>query len=137
MEGSVVFGVVGGTPDAPRVGYLEETLPVTSDVLALVGEVDPMEVFRMAAPCAGRACQHFDGARCRLVARIVDVVPPVVEQLAPCAVRSWCRWWREAGPEACRRCPAVVTSDVQASDVMRQAADPAAPAPSSSSRPPQ
>jgi hypothetical protein len=135
MEGSVVFGVVGGTPEEPRVGYLEGTLPVTPDVLALVGEVDPMEVFRMAAPCAGGACQHFDGARCRLVARIVDGVPPVVDQLAPCAIRSWCRWWREAGPEACRRCPAVVTSHVQPSDSLRRAADPAAPAPIASSRP--
>jgi hypothetical protein len=35
--------------------------------------VKPTKVFRFAAPCAGRACRHFDGAECRLTKR---VTPP-------------------------------------------------------------
>ena len=90
MAGGVVFGVVGGTVDEPRVAYLAEPLPVTPDLVALAEPVEPTEVFRFGAPCAE--------------------VEPVVASLPPCRLRAHCRWWREAGPDACRRCPLVVTS---------------------------
>ncbi len=80
MPGSVAFGVVLGTVEQPRVAFLDQTVPVTEELLALARPVSPTEVFRFAAPCAGKACQHFDGASCRLATRIVQHLP---EEPAP------------------------------------------------------
>ena len=75
MEGSTVLGVVGGTPEQPRLAYLAEPRPVTEELLALSVPVLPTAIFRFGAPCAGHACRHFDGADCRLATRIVQLLP--------------------------------------------------------------
>jgi hypothetical protein len=124
MEGSVVFGVVGGTVEEPRVGYLVEPQPVTDDLLALSGSVKPTQIFRFAAPCAGTRCQHFDGSRCRLAAKIVQWLPIGVEMPPPCRLRPNCRWWQQEGAAACLRCPLIVTETFDPSEQLRQAADP-------------
>lgn len=123
-DGAEIFGVVGGTARQPRVSYLEARQPVTWDLLALVEPVRPTEVFRIAAPCAGHACQHFDGSRCQLVARTVDLLDEVTPRLPKCAVRTACRWWAEEGPPACLRCPQVVTESYPVSEAVRRAATP-------------
>lgn len=109
MEGSVVFGVVGGTAREPRLKYLSEPQPVTDELLELSKPVKPTEVFRFAAPCAGSGCKHFDGADCRLAKRTVDMQPAVVDKLPACRLRPRCRWWQQEGKSACMRCPMVVT----------------------------
>jgi len=127
MEGAVVFGVIGGTPEEPRVGYLSERLPVTPELLAMSGPVQPTEVFRFGAVCAGHGCRHFDGSECRLAGKLVQLAPKVTEAaLPPCTLRRDCRWWRQEGKAACMRCPQVVTVDYQPSDEIRLAANPAA-----------
>ena len=125
MENSVVFGVVGGTVDLPQIAYLDMAQPVTDELLALSNPVNPTEVFRFAAPCAEGACRHFDGVKCRLVARAVQVLPVVVNRLPPCAIRPNCRWWQQEGKAACMRCPAITTEIYQPSDQQRQVANPA------------
>jgi len=124
VDGGVTFGVVGGTADEPRVGYLSEVLPITDELLALSTPVSPTEVFRFAAPCAESACRHFDGTNCRLVARTVQLLPLVVNALPPCRLRPHCRWWQQEGKAACLRCPQVVTELHQGTDVQRRVADP-------------
>lgn len=124
-DGSVAFGVVGGTATEPRVGYLTGTLPVTEELLAATAPVKPTEVVRFAAPCAGTACAHFDGEDCRLVTKIVQLLPAVIERLPRCHIRSRCRWWLQEGGAACRRCPGVVTESYNAPESLRRAADPA------------
>ncbi len=125
MPGAVVFGVVGGTVHEPRVGYLTEPLPVTPELLALTGEVEPTEVFRFGAPCAGGGCQHFDGSSCRLAGKLVQLAPVVTgPSLPPCTIRRTCRWWRQEGKAACMRCPQVSTIEYLPSDELRLAADP-------------
>jgi len=124
MAESVVFGVVGGTVAEPRLGYLEKPLPVTPEILALSGPVTPGEVFRFAAPCAGGGCQHFDGARCRLVERVVRLLPVVDDRLPPCQLRPTCVWWQQEGPAACRRCPQIVSDSYAPTDEMTRAATP-------------
>jgi hypothetical protein len=52
--------------DARRVGDLTEPLPVTEDLLAVSGAAKPTEIFRIASPCMGSGCKHFDGSNCRL-----------------------------------------------------------------------
>jgi hypothetical protein len=108
-EGGVVLGVVLGTAQAPRLGHLEVLEPVTDELMALAGPVAPTEVFRIAAPCLGTECTHFDGKDCRLVQRLVTLLPPVIEVLLSCALRPSCRWWQQRGRAACLRCPQVVT----------------------------
>jgi hypothetical protein len=125
MAGAVVFGVVGGTADEPRVGYLTEPLPVTDALLALSGPVNPDEIFRFGAPCAGNGCMHFDGCDCRLAKKLVQLVPMVSESLPACTLRPGCRWWRQEGRAACMRCPQVVTEMYTPTEAQRAAADPA------------
>lgn len=108
---SEVFGVVLGTPERPEVAYLERTVPVTPELLAPLREasVPPPAALRVAAPCLSGACSHFDGASCSLANKVVRSMPSVVERLAPCAIRSTCRWFRQEGAEVCKRCAGIVT----------------------------
>lgn len=122
MDGSVVFGVIGGTVDEPRVGYLDAAQPVTDELLARAGQFAPTEIFRFAARCAGDACLHFDGTNCRLASRIVEHAQVVVDVLPFCQVRSRCRWWLQEGREACLRCPQIVTRSYEAAAELRLAA---------------
>jgi hypothetical protein len=124
MPGSKVFAVIGGTPQEPRAAYLAKSIPVTAEVLALAGQVSPTEVFRIAAPCAGSGCQHFDGKRCTLAQRTVQLLAPVVDAPPPCRLRPQCRWWQQEGQAACLRCPQIVTQLYVPSELLREAAAP-------------
>jgi len=125
-EGSQVIGVAVGTADAPAVAYLSEPQPVTEALLALARPVNPTEVFRFSAPCAGTGCGHFSAeeSKCKLADKIVRWAPVVVDKLPPCTIRPDCRWWKEQGRAACMRCPQVVTDRLEAPEVLAQAADP-------------
>jgi hypothetical protein len=127
MEGSLVFGVVDATADGLRVGYLVEAQPVTREILALAGSVEPTEIFRFGAPCAGRGCLHYDGNDCRLATRVVQLLPQVVSGLPACQLRPSCRWWQQEGKAACLRCPQIVTVVLDPSESLRHAADPDTP----------
>lgn len=124
MADSAVFGVITGTVEEPRVTYLNQRQPVTEQLMAKSGSVTPTEVFRIAAPCAGKGCQHFDGTDCRLATRIVHQIPAVAESLPPCSIRRDCRWWQQEGKAACMRCPQVVTDNYNPSEQIRQVATP-------------
>jgi hypothetical protein len=123
MEGSTVLGVVGGTPEQPRLAYLAEPRPVTEELLALSVPVLPTAIFRFGASCVGHACRHFDGADCRLATRIVQLLPPVVDGLPACHLRPHCRWWQQEGKAACLRCPQVVTDASHPTELYRLVAD--------------
>jgi hypothetical protein len=122
MPDARVLGVVGGTTEAPEVAYLNESLPVSDDVLTLAGDVPPTEVFRFAARCDERKCAHFDGTDCKLATRIVNILPAVVNALPACLIRATCRWYQQEGRAACLRCPQVVTLNCEPSEQMRMAA---------------
>lgn len=121
-----MFGVVGGSPDAPETAYLEASQPITDELIQLAKPVSADEVFRFAAPCACSNCGHFDNeqSRCRLAQKIVRWVPMVSESLPVCSIRAHCRWWQQEGRQACMRCPQVVTRNHHPSAAMRDAADP-------------
>jgi hypothetical protein len=89
--------------------YLSQPLPATPEILATAAPLKPTEVFRLAATCAEGMCPHFDGADCRLAARVVQILPAVVDFLPPCIIRKECRWYSQEGGAACKRCPAVTT----------------------------
>lgn len=122
-EGARIFGVITGTPEQHRVGYLTETVPISGEVLDLAGTAKPTEVFRIAAPCANGGCKHFRGNNCTLAQRIVQGVPAVVNALPACQIRSTCRWFRQEGKAACFRCPQVMTDKSSVSEFEKQIAD--------------
>ena len=122
-DGARVFGVVTGTPDEHRVGYLTETQPLSDELLAIAGSAKPTQLFRIAGTCSGDGCKHFKENACSLAKRIVDGVPAVVNGLPACMIRSTCRWFRQEGKEACFRCPQVMTDKANASDYEKYIAD--------------
>lgn len=123
---SVVFGLISGTVTEPRVAYLKQPLPVTDELMAKASPVTPTEIFRTAAPCATKGCQHFDGTDCRLIQRIVEHLPVVVEELPLCSIRRDCRWWQQEGKAACMRCPQAITDNYNPSEIIRNVATPSA-----------
>jgi hypothetical protein len=123
MAEARVFGVQTGNPeDGFRVGYLTDAHPVTPDILAASGNVLPTQVLRVAAPCMGSGCKHFDGSQCQLAARVASMLDPVVSRLPPCAIRPTCRWFRQEGRAACLRCPQIVTDLATGTDLQREVA---------------
>src|SRR5580704_14273256 len=119
-DDGVVIGVVTGTVDKRRIGYLTVPQPVTDKILALAAPVAPAQVFRMAAPCMGGGCKHFSRGDCNLVKRIVASFDAVVSSLPPCRIRPTCRWFRQEGRDACLRCPQVVTTTYDSTELQRQ-----------------
>jgi hypothetical protein len=88
---------------------MERALPVVQELLEMTTPAAPTEVLRFAAPCACGRCQHFRDARCHLVEKIVAALPPAVQELPACPVRSTCRWFAQEEAAACFRCPQIVT----------------------------
>ncbi|QKQ72698.1 nitrogen fixation protein [Nostoc sp. TCL240-02] len=125
-EDSVVFGIISGTVAEPRVAYLKQPQPLTDELIAKANPITPAEIFRTAAPCATKACQHFDGQDCRLATRIIEKLPTVAEELPPCSIRRDCRWWQQEGKAACMRCPQVITDNYNASELAIKVAIPTA-----------
>jgi len=128
MEDARVFGVLIDTPDAGmRVGYLTEAQPITPDIVAASQPAKPAEVLRVAARCMGSGCVHFDGSDCKIAARIISMLDPVVSGLPHCVIRPTCRWFRQEGRAACLRCPQVITELREGTDVQKQVAGAAIP----------
>lgn len=124
LSQSVVFGVVSGTADEPRVVYLKQAQAITEELIAKVQPVTPAEVFRAASPCETKACQHFDGVDCRLATRVAAQLPAVAERLPPCAIRQDCRWWQQEGSSVCFRCPQVITDNFNPSPLIQEVSMP-------------
>jgi hypothetical protein len=125
-----VFGVQTTTEDNQRrVGYLTETVPVTEELIASLGQTSAPEVLRIAAPCMHGGCMHYDGGACALAGRVARMLDPVVGSLPRCAIRPVCRWFREQGPAACVRCPQVITNSREGSGVPAEVAYPDGAAP--------
>ncbi|GBF80660.1 nitrogen fixation protein [Aphanothece sacrum] len=124
LPNSIVFGIIGGTVENPRVTYLKKPQPVTDELMALAAPVTPAEVFRTATTCATNKCLHFDGSNCRLAQRVVEQFPIVEEKLPSCAIRKDCRWFQQEGKAACMRCPQIITDNYNASELIRQVSMP-------------
>jgi hypothetical protein len=124
MPSAVAIGVIDRDGTEPEVAYLEQPLPVSDELLAMAEPVRPTEVFRFAAPCQTAACSHWSGQECKLVDRIVDIIPPASLLLPTCRIRPECRWFSQAGRAACTRCPRIVTQNEWPSEEMRTAAMP-------------
>jgi len=125
MDDAEVLGVIREVGGVEVVQHVATRIPVTPEILALSAPVSPAEVFRFAAPCAGNACSHFDGANCRLAAKIAQAVIETVPSMPPCRIRPTCRWFQQEGRPACLRCPLIFSETANPSSELAYAADPA------------
>jgi hypothetical protein len=121
-ENSIIFGIIGGNETEARVIYLDESIPITSELLEKAAPVTPAEIYRVAVPCAHHKCLHFDGANCTLAQRVVEKMAVVEEELPKCSIRENCRWWHQEGKTACMRCPQVVTDNYNHSEFLLEVA---------------
>lgn len=122
MQDATILGVVSGSADNPELAYLNQHVPVTGELLATAAPAKPGQIFRIAARCDETGCVHFDGSRCRLATRIVQILPAVTEGLPACLIRPACRWYQQEGRAACLRCPQVITETYEPSEDYKRAA---------------
>jgi hypothetical protein len=122
MEGCRVLGVVQEGDTGPEVLYLDAHVAATQEVLEMAAPANPTEVFRLAATCQTKCCPHFDGAKCRLATRMVEILPAVVSALPHCLIRPECRWFRQEGAAACRRCPQIRTINFHPPETIQRVA---------------
>lgn len=129
MAGARPFGVISGSPQQTRIAFFKKSALESFDWRSQFGTADATRLFRFGAKCEERGCQHFDGSRCNLGARVRHGLPAVVDALPPCLIRPRCRWYAEQGGEVCLRCPQVVTmipeADTPLNSVARVAEHPA------------
>ena len=123
IQGSVAFGIVAGSPDDPRVAWIESRT-------RHAGSTCTHRPRRSHAGPAHRRslrekkCCHFDGTDCHLADRLVQLLPAVSEKLPPCRIRPDCRWFLQEGSAACRVCPQIVTYAIDPSPELNTAATP-------------
>ena len=88
--------------------------------------VEPKRILRFASHCTSQ-CPNNDRGDCTLIERMKAIpVRPLEQQAVPrCHLRPDCQWWVQAGVEACRRCPAVVTVHSAGDEFGELVADPA------------
>ena len=116
QEGALLLGVVG--PDK-SVRFLAEPEPMTAELTEAVAAVDaPEQHFRFANRCAKSGCGQWQGGRCGVIDLVMSFNQHLAEPIAlpACAIRSQCRWHKQAGPTACTVCPFIVTDSTQTSE---------------------
>jgi len=119
-----VFGIVNQDGPSTRTHYLSKPVLLTSELLDLTAPISSDRVLRVANACVETSCVHFDGHNCRLASRIHENLEPVVSALPKCGIRSSCRWWRQEGPEACKRCPQIIRESFRDNDLFSETVTP-------------
>lgn len=120
-----IIGVLREQNSRAFIEPLPRALAPDTFIDLIPANVRPTEVLRFSAPCAEQRCTHFHLGSCQLAKRIVSDLPEASAHLKPCAIRQTCRWFRQEGPAACRRCPQVVTEPYTTTGLMREVAQPA------------
>jgi hypothetical protein len=108
-EGAQLLGIVG---EDGTVTYLGRPIAVDASFVAAASEGRPPETrFRFADRCAENACKKWTGTECQVVGEVISRLPTLTaEQPLPrCSIRAECRWFRQAGANACAVCPLVIT----------------------------
>jgi hypothetical protein len=120
---AVVLGVRSG--DRDEVVYLADPVPAAEVVGAIPEGIAPTRVLRFASHCVPE-CANRIGEACGLIERFKVGMPPDAGLAPRCHLRPRCKWWDQAGLDACRRCPAITTLNAPGDELMTLVADPAA-----------
>lgn len=110
-EGAILLGIVG--PEG-QVGYVQPLLRIDADFLVRAhARGAPEERFRFSSPCVEARCGYWTGSACGVIEQVLQRHDagdlPATADLPHCMIRSACRWYAQAGREACGVCPYVVT----------------------------
>ena len=108
----MLLGIVGSDG---VVGYVSPRLEVDADFVreARRGR-SPERRFRFASRCVEGKCSQWTGSRCGVIDFALREqqegrAPRLAGSLPRCTIRVTCRWFAQAGPDACGVCPLVVT----------------------------
>ncbi|WP_420038147.1 hypothetical protein ACN2WE_41170 (plasmid) [Streptomyces sp. cg28] len=123
---SVLLGVRSGADG--QVAYLAEPVPAATALGMVPADIEPRRILRFASHCVA-SCANRRGDDCTLIERVVAGFPEQESRSLPrCHLRADCKWWGQAGLDACRRCPAVSTRHHTDDERSVLVADPAATA---------
>ena len=112
-DGAILLGIVGKNG---VVGYVRPLMRVDEAFVRKAREGHaPERRFRFSQPCIESACKQWSGDRCG----VIDRALPAAEEagasytsgkaLPRCTIRPRCRWFAQAGRDACAVCPLVIT----------------------------
>lgn len=125
-DGAFLLGVVGPTG---QVAYVQPLVQVDAEFVERAAAQGPPEArFRFSGPCVEARCGYWTGSACGVIEQVLDARArgsiPEVDALPHCMIRPSCRWYAEAGSEACMVCPFVITKTSPSGDVTRVASVP-------------
>ncbi|AUG75303.1 hypothetical protein CFP65_0329 [Kitasatospora sp. MMS16-BH015] len=119
---SVVLGV--RSQDDGGLTYLAEPMPAAEALALVPAGIEPTRVLRFASHCES-GCAHRAGPECTLITKLRTLPPKAADAPLPhCHLRHHCKWWNQAGADACGRCPAVATTILSTETTVSRAADP-------------
>lgn len=107
--GAVLLGIVMGDG---RVAFAPDRLLVNREFIANAQQGrSPEKRFRFADGCVQSSCVQWTGTRCGVIDDVLaDISVAALSADVPhCSIRPQCRWYDQAGAEACRACPVVIT----------------------------
>jgi hypothetical protein len=109
--GAGLLGVLG--PDG-RIANLRLLMQVDEEFLqAARAKGAPESRMRFTSPCQTKRCSQWTGHSCGVIERVMEAIAdqglPSPQALQPCTIRITCRWYAQAGPEACAACALVIT----------------------------
>lgn len=114
--GANLFGIVSADG---KVEYLEEGIKIDKTFVdaAKIYQTETgkaaEERFRFSGKCIQGGCNQWSNehASCSLVGKVIEAMNKKAEReefLAPCAIRSNCRWYSQQGALACANCNEIV-----------------------------
>ena len=119
--GAGLLGLLG--PDG-RIANLRLLMQVDAQFLqAARAKGAPEARMRFTSPCQAKGCSQWTGHSCGVIERVMTAMkdhgiadPGLAPQnaLQPCPIRATCRWYDQAGPEACTACALVITDTREA-----------------------
>jgi len=107
--GATLLGVVR---EDGTIGFLPAGLEVDEDFVRIARQGrNPESRFRFADRCVELACHQWKDHHCTIPEKVRGRLEALPESgdLADCAIRDHCRWYRQDGPAACGICPLVIT----------------------------
>lgn len=118
-RGATLLGIVGHDG---IVGFITPAITINQKFVDTARRGRPPEGrFRFAQPCIQDRCGQWTGSRCGLIDQVLlasqDNATTDGNGLPRCAIRRSCRWFAQAGFEACAVCPFVVHTPLAADPV--------------------
>jgi hypothetical protein len=114
-EGSKVIGVVN---EVGTVQFLSSPLPVTKEFIDIASQGrTPEKRFRFTNRCVENGCSQWNGSGCGIIEGVLKTEQQIKIKSKPlpkCGIRTQCRWFHQAGRDACIVCPLVVTDNREA-----------------------